>query len=56
MDEKEKPTQEVWFKENRIFDLNITEFYKEISTAIENNNLQTVYQLSKIFARYHFGK
>lgn len=55
MNEKDKPTQEVWFKENNIYDLNMTEFYKEISAAIENNNLQTVYQLSKIIARYHFG-
>jgi len=54
MNEKDKPTQEVWFKE--LYELNMTEFYKELSDAIEHKNLQSVYQLSKIFTKYHFRK
>ena len=52
MNEKEKPSQEVWFKSK--YDINLTEFYKELSEAIEHNNVQSVYQLSKIITRYHF--
>jgi hypothetical protein len=52
MNEKDKPTQEVWFK----FELNMTEFFKELNDAINHRNLQSVYQLSKIFTRYHFRK
>jgi len=53
MNEEEKPSQEVWFKSK--YDLNLTEFYKELNDAIQDNNIQSVYQLSKIITRYHFG-
>ncbi|MFX1345742.1 MAG: hypothetical protein ACFFBC_12640 [Promethearchaeota archaeon] len=52
MNEKEKPLQEVWFKGHN--KMNLSEFYKELNNAIEHNNLQSIYQLSKIFARYQF--
>ena len=54
MNEKEKPSQEVWFKGK--YEINLIEFYKELNNAIEHNNLQTIYQLSKIITRYHFRK
>jgi hypothetical protein len=54
MNEKEKPTQEVWFKS--LYDINLNEFYKELSDAIEHKNLQSIYQLSKIITRYQFIK
>lgn len=54
MNEKDKPTQEVWFKE--LYELNMTEFYNSVSDAIEHKNLQSIYQLSKIITRYHFRK
>ena len=52
MNQEDKPSQEVWFKGHT--EMNLPEFYKELNTAIQHNNLQTIYQLSKIFARYHF--
>jgi len=52
MNEKEKPSQEVWFKGH--YEMNLSEFYKELNKAIEHNNLQSIYQLSKIITRYHF--
>jgi hypothetical protein len=52
MNEKEKPMQEVWFK--GLNEINLSEFYKELNTAIHQRNTQSIYQLSKIFARYHF--
>jgi len=52
MNEKEKPSQEVWFKGH--YEKKLTEFYKELNKAIEHNNSQTIYQLSKIITRYHF--
>ena len=54
MNEKEKPLQEVWFKSHS--NLNFSEFYKELNNAIFQHNTQAIYQLSKIFARYHFKK
>ena len=54
MNEKEKPTQEVWFKDR--YELNMTDFYRDIEIAIEHKNLQSIYQLSKIITRYHFRK
>ncbi|MFW9879613.1 MAG: hypothetical protein ACFFG0_41585, partial [Candidatus Thorarchaeota archaeon] len=52
MKDKEKPSQEVWFKSH--FKMNVSEFYKELNNALEHNNLQSIYQLSKIITRYHF--
>jgi len=52
MNEKEKPSQEVWFKGHN--GMNLPEFYRELNKAIEHNNLQSIYQLSKIITRYHF--
>jgi len=56
MNQKDKPSQEVWFKGYTEIEMNLSEFYKELNKAIEHNNLQSIYQLSKIFTRYHFRK
>lgn len=54
MDDNEKTPQDIEFKE--YFELNLSKFYKELQEAINTNNLQSIYQLSKIFTRYHFKK
>lgn len=54
MNQEDKPSQEVWFKSHT--EINLPEFYKELNKAIEHNNLQSIYQLSKIITRYHFKK
>ena len=54
MNEKEKPSQEIGFKDHN--ELNLTELYKKLNNAISTNNLQSIYGLSKIFTRYYFKK
>ena len=54
MDENEKDFKEIDFKGN--FELNMTEFYKELNNAISTKNVQSIYGLSKIFTRYFFKK
>ena len=54
MDQEDKPSREVWFKAHT--EMNLPEFYKELNKAISQHNTQTIYQLSKIFTRYHFNK
>ena len=54
MDDNEKTPQDIEFKE--YFELNLSQFYKELQEAINTNDLQSIYQLSKIFTRYHFKK
>ncbi len=54
MNEKEKPSQEIGFKDHN--ELNLTELYKKLTNAISTNNLQSIYGLSKIFTRYYFKK
>jgi len=54
MDENEKNFKEIDFKGN--FELNMTEFYKELNKAISTKNVQSIYGLSKIFTRYFFKK
>ena len=56
MNQEDKPSQEVWFKGHTEIEINLTEFYKELNRAILHNNLQSIYQLSKIITRYHFKK
>ncbi|MCK4779273.1 MAG: hypothetical protein KAT57_03760 [Candidatus Lokiarchaeota archaeon] len=54
MDENEKDFKEIDVKGN--FELNETEFFKELNKAISTNNMNTIYGLSKIFTRYLFKK
>ena len=54
MDDNEKTPQDIEFKD--YFELNLSQFYKELQEAINTNDLQSIYQLSKIFTRYHFKK
>ena len=52
MNEKEKYLKEINPKEN--YELDLPEFYKTLSKAISTNNMQSIYELSKIFTRYCF--
>lgn len=52
MNKKEKPSQEIGFKDFN--ELNLNEFFKALNKAISTNNLQSIYELSKIFTRYCF--
>ena len=54
MNEKEKP--DIVVKLEKHFELNLPEFYKELNKAIRTNNLDSIYNLSKIFTRYQFKK
>ncbi len=54
MDENEKNFKEIDFKGN--FELNLTEFYKKLNKAISTNNIESIYDLSKIVTRYIFKK
>ncbi|MHA1987492.1 MAG: hypothetical protein ACW98D_12715 [Promethearchaeota archaeon] len=54
MIEEEKP--ENTNKLEKHFELNLPEFYKELSNAISANNRNSIYHLSKIFTRYYFKK
>ena len=36
--------------------LNILKFYSELDKAIISNNIQSIWELSKIITRYHFQK
>ena len=54
MNEKEPDSKEISLKEN--YDLNLPEFYKALNKAINTNNMQSIYGLSKIFNRYCFKK
>ncbi|MFX0057759.1 MAG: hypothetical protein ACFE85_05340 [Candidatus Hodarchaeota archaeon] len=37
-------------------ELNIVKFYRVLDIAITSNNIQSIWELSKIFTRYHFRK
>ena len=52
MTEKEKPSQEIDFKDHH--ELNLSEFFRALNKAINTNNTQSIYGLSKIFTRYCF--
>jgi len=52
MNKKEKPSQEIWFKDHN--ELNLNEFYRALNEAISTNNTQSIYELSKIFTRFLF--
>ncbi len=54
MNKKEKPSQEIGFKNYN--ELNFKEFYRALNEAISDNNMQSIYELSKIFTRYLFKK
>jgi len=54
MDENEKPSQEIEFRDHN--ELNLNEFYRALNNAITTNNIQSVYELSKTFTRYQFKK
>ncbi len=54
MNEKENDLSKINFKEDN--ELDLPEFYNTLSSAIDNHNMQSVYELSKIFTRYHFKK
>jgi len=50
--EKEKDLKEINHKGK--FELNLPEFYKALNNAINTNNTESLYKLSKIFTRYCF--
>ncbi|KKK41192.1 hypothetical protein LCGC14_1359250, partial [marine sediment metagenome] len=54
MNNKKKHSHEIEVKKST--ELNLTDFFKELNNAIHTNDLQSIYQLSKIFTRYHFKK
>lgn len=54
MNENEKPSQEVYVIQKELQNLNLAEFYKEVKDAIQQNNTNALYQLSKIITKYHF--
>ncbi len=54
MNEKKKHSLEIEIQKSS--DLNLTDFFKELNNAIHSNDLQSIYQLSKIFTRHHFKK
>lgn len=57
MNEKEKlDILDKLEKHSSTFELNLPEFYKELNKAINTNNRNSIYQLSKIFNRYQFRK
>lgn len=50
MNEKEK-----LFRDSKEFyELDLPKFYDTLTKAINSNNMQSIYELSKIFARYCF--
>ena len=53
MNENEKPSQEVYVIQKELQNLNLAEFYKEVKDAIQQNNTNNLYQLSKIIAAMH---
>lgn len=54
MYEKEEELKQDTVKEK--YDLNLSEFYKELNNAIITKNAQSLYGLSKIFNRHYFKK
>lgn len=54
MNEKEKDLKEISSKET--YQLNLPAFYNALNNAIDTKNMQSVYELSKIFTRYYFKK
>ncbi|MFX0003820.1 MAG: hypothetical protein ACFE9C_02500 [Candidatus Hodarchaeota archaeon] len=52
MNEKEKDLKEISSKED--YELDLPAFYNTLTRAINTNNMQSVYELSKIFTRYCF--
>lgn len=56
MIEKEKSDIVDKLEKHQDLELNLPEFYKELNKAINTNNRNSIYQLSKIFNRYQFRK
>lgn len=54
MNEKEKLTKTRNLNEN--FDDSLSEIYEKLTNAINTNNLQSIYELSKIITRYYSKK
>jgi hypothetical protein len=54
MNEKEKLLKETSPKD--FYELDLPKFYDTLTKAINSNNMQSVYELSKIFTRYCFKK
>jgi len=54
MNEKKKHSHEIEVKKSP--ELNLPDFFKKLNNAIHTNDLQSIYQLSKIFTRHHFKK
>ncbi|MFW9821091.1 MAG: hypothetical protein ACFFE5_15920 [Candidatus Thorarchaeota archaeon] len=52
MNEKEKLQKEISSKE--LYELDLPKFYDTLNKAINSNNIQSIYELSKIFTRYCF--
>lgn len=52
MNEKEKLLPLNNLREN--FVMNLSDAYEKLKNAINTNNLQSIYELSKIITRYHF--
>jgi len=52
MNEEDKIVKDFEKKENS--KLNLTKFFKDLDEAISTHNVQSIYQLSKIFTRYYF--
>jgi hypothetical protein len=46
--------KEQLIKETSSYELDLPKFYDTLTKAINSNNMQSVYELSKIFTRYCF--
>jgi hypothetical protein len=54
MDNRDGPVLKPDIFENN--QLNIAKFYTELDKAITSNNIQSIWELSKIITRFHFRK
>lgn len=52
MNEKEKIIKLINLREN--FVMSLSDTYEKLKNAINANNLQSIYKLSKIITRYYF--
>ncbi|MHA2036733.1 MAG: hypothetical protein ACW98X_09890 [Promethearchaeota archaeon] len=48
--------EKLYDKPEKDFELNISEFYKELNKAISTNNRESIFRLSKIITRHQFKK
>jgi len=52
MNEKENVLNEISSKD--VYEIDLPKFYDTLTNAINTNNMQSVYELSKIITRYYF--